>query len=529
MFGHNGRIFCRAGFRRRRLVALFVGSMFCMCHLLAQTQSPEDLSQQIQKLTEAMARTQSQLEESQRELDDMRSQLTTLQKQLGTNNAVTPPPSSLAPIMAPSSTPLKPPSAPVASASTAQDMPDRLAMDESQIATHEQTKVESESKYPVKITGLLLFNGFVNTSAVDVTATPTLAVPGAGSTGASVRQTVLGFDASGPHLLGARSRADLRVDFDGTSQSSSIAGYAGPYAGQSLLRLRTAHAALNWSSTEAFFSLDRPIISPEVPTSLTAVAAPALAWSGDLWTWNPQLGVTQDVHYGQSHILRLQAALIDPGDAPLTAVSTSAASSGVAPTASEQSRWPGTEARIALYGSANDETASHIGVGGYFSKHSSLGFNFDAWATTLDTQLRLPLRLQFSGSFYRGSALGGLGGGGYKDYVSRENPVTGDYHYHPLDDVGGWMQVKERFSERWQANAAFGMDNVFASELYHYTVSGGSVYQNLARNSTYTGNVIFSPSAYLLFSVEYRHLNSAPIFGLPANSNVIGLGAGYKF
>jgi hypothetical protein len=30
----------------------------------------------------------------------------------------------------------------------------RQAMQESQIATQEQTKVESESKYPVKITGL---------------------------------------------------------------------------------------------------------------------------------------------------------------------------------------------------------------------------------------------------------------------------------------------------------------------------------------------------------------------------------------
>jgi hypothetical protein len=29
-----------------------------------------------------------------------------------------------------------------------------------------------------------------------------------------------------------------------------------------------------------------------MPTSLTAVAIPALAWSGNLCTWNPQVGVT---------------------------------------------------------------------------------------------------------------------------------------------------------------------------------------------------------------------------------------------
>lgn len=68
-----------------------------------------------------------------------------------------------------------------------------------------------------------------------------------------------------------------------------------------------------------------------------------------------------------------------------------------------------------------------------------------------------------------------------------------------------------------------------AGELHHYYVEGGSATQNLARNRTYTGNVIYSPSAYLLFSFEYRRLESAPVEGLPNASNIIGLGAGYKF
>jgi hypothetical protein len=55
------------------------------------------------------------------------------------------------------------------------------------------------------------------------------------------------------------------------------------------------------------------------------------------------------------------------------------------------------------------------------------------------------------------------------------------------------------------------------------------MYQNLTVNRTFTGNVIYAPSAYLLFSLEYRRLKSSPIVGLPAQSNIIGLGAGYKF
>jgi hypothetical protein len=41
--------------------------------------------------------------------------------------------------------------------------------------------------------------------------------------------------------------------------------------------------------------------------------------------------------------------------------------------------------------------------------------------------------------------------------------------------------------------------------------------------------VIYSPRAYLLFSLEYRYLESSPVTGLPAASNIIGLGAGYEF
>jgi hypothetical protein len=342
-----------------------------------------------------------------------------------------------------------------------------------------------------------------------------------------VRQTVLGFDARGPHLFGARSFADLRVDFDGDPQSgNSNAGYN---ANPTLLRLRTAHAALQWSRTEVFFSLDRPLFSPDTPTSLTAVAEPALAWSGNLWTWNPQFGARQDLHLGNSHDLRVEAALVDVEDAPLTPPAPPTAVTPAVAGSGEQSRWPGVETHISFLHSGSNEEGGHLGVGGYFAPHhSSLGYNYDAWAATLDGRLPLPAHLQLTGSFYRGLALGGLGGGAYKDFAYRFESDGDVYYFKSLDDVGGWSELKERFNERVELNAAYGMDNVFAGDLRRYVVPGNA-YLNLARNRTYTGNVIFSPSAYLLFSLEYRHLESAPVIGLPAASNIIGLGAGYKF
>ncbi|MGC1784173.1 MAG: hypothetical protein WA708_16745 [Acidobacteriaceae bacterium] len=479
-----------------------------------------------------MARTQAQLEQSQRQLDEMRKQLSELQRQLAQSgaNAATQPPSAPASV---SSSPSQ--AKPEATSAAIQDIRERQAMQESQIATQEQSKVESESKYPIKFTGLLLLNGFVNTGAVDMAATPTVALPGSGSTGATVRQTVLGIDARGPHLFGARSYADLRVDFDGNPAPNSSTTYSGYYnANTTLLRLRTAHAGLQWEHTEAYFSLDHPIFSPDAPTSLTAVAIPALAWSGNLWTWNPQVGITQDFGPSDFRGIRLQAALIDVGDAPLSPPApTSGIPTATPPSSAEESRWPGFEARVELRGPVvnNNEDRNHFGIGGYFAPHYStvLGHGFDSWAGTLDARLLLPARLEFAGSFYRGQALGGLGGGAYKDFAYKADSDSTGYYFRPLDDVGGWAQLKEKLSERLEFNAAFGIDNAFADEVRRYAVSGDTTYQNLFRNRTYTGNVIYSPSAYLQFSLEYRHLESSPVIGPAAGSNIIGLGAGYKF
>ncbi|HTW82411.1 MAG TPA: hypothetical protein VME23_22895 [Terracidiphilus sp.] len=491
----------------------------------AQSSSEPSVTQQIAELIQAMARTQAQLEQSQRQLEEMRSQLAELeirvaQAERGTAAQTRPPIAASA---------AEPQSNSQTETDPLEAMRERQQIDEAQIATHEQSKVESESKYPVKITGLLLFNGFVNTGAVDMAPAPTVAVPGSGSTGESIRQTVLGFDARGPHLFGARSYADLRVDFYGSPATGSPASeYSGVFnTNTALLRLRTAHAGLQWESTEAYFALDRPIITPDTPTSLTAVAEPPLAWSGNLWTWNPQLGVTRRFNGGGRLGVESEAALIDVGDAPLT---PQFESSAPPPSSAEQSRWPGIVARVALLGNERDQERSHFGLGGFFAPHnSSLEQSFDSWAATADARFFLPAHLEFSGSGYRGAALGGLGGGAYKDIAYSVNEITGESYLVPLDDAGGWVQLKERFTERLESNAAFGMDNAFAGELLRFASTGGSMYQNLARNRTFTGNFIYSPSAFLLFSIEYRRLDSFPVLAAPARSNVIGLGAGYKF
>lgn len=509
------------------LVAIVAASV-----LRAQTASQENLAQKLAQLTDAMSRTQAQLLETQRNLEEMRQQLIDLQREMGSNGTSAPAPVAVADQADHSAATSD--ESPESTAAAIDDLREHQAVLESEIATQAQTKVESESKYPVKVTGLLLMNAFKNTDAVDSVSTPSVAVGGSGSAGATIRQTILGFDALGPHLFGAQSFADLRVDFFGSQAAAApTTSYSGYYnTNSAILRLRTAHAGLEWERTQVYFALDRPIISPDTPASLTATAVPALAWSGNLWTWNPQAVFTQNLRLPGSKSVQLQGAAIDAGDAPLTpATAPTATVTYTPPTSAERSAKPGVEARMALVGAGQDEDKRmHVGVGGYFAKHNSvLGRNYDSWASTLDLRLPLVARLELSGNFYRGAALGGLGAGGYKDFAYSPNPNTGGYYFRPLDDVGGWAQLKERATERLEFNAAYGVDNVFARELRRYYVPNGSMIQNLARNRTFTGNVIYSPSAYLLFSLEYRRLDSAPVEDSGAASNIIGVGAGYRF
>jgi hypothetical protein len=470
--------------------------------------TPEALQQQVDKLVALLSQEESALKESQQRIDQLRKQVVALQADIAG---------------------VQPSSPPTSAQQDAQETVESLnsqvsalreqqELQQSEIATHEQTKVESASRFPVKITGLILVNAFSNSSAVDVIQSPTVAGPGSGVAGLTLRQSVVGLDARGPEVFGAKSAADFRVDFFGN------AGQGIYPSGGGTARFRTAHAELTWETARAFVALDRPILNPTAPASLNAVAQPALSWSGNLWNWMPQAGAEYTFVPTAGSRIEIQGALADIPDPPALRASVTAAPSA---SLAEQSRRPGSELRVA-YGHGDKTAGLQVGVGGYFSPHrEGSDFKFNAWAATLDYRIPVYKFLELSGNAYRGAALGGLGAGAFKDYVYRQQG-TDDSH-SALDDVGGWAQLKARLGERLEFNTAYGLDNAFASELRPYLTMGSSFYQNLARNSTIMSNVIYSPTAYTLFSVEYRRIDSSPAAGAPSVSNVYGVAAGYRF
>jgi hypothetical protein len=185
------------------------------------------------------------------------------------------------------------------------------------------------------------------------------------------------------------------------------------------------------------------------------------------------------------------------------------------------------QARVAIV-KTGGENGAHVGFGGYFAPHHlPQSKEFDSWAGTIDFNLPFTRYTQLTGSAYTGQALGGLGAGAFKDYVGQF--YFGEFYFRALDDMGGWTQWKQRVGDKLEFNEAFGMDNVPAHQIRPYAVSKANSYYNLARNRTITGNAIYSPSAYFIFSLEYRRIASSYVNSPSEFSDVIGLGAGYKF
>src|SRR5690242_14022080 len=88
-FAHKRSRRSSQAWRALPIVLLLLGSSSYSA--AAQATSQPDLSQQVQQLTDAVARTQAQLQESQRQLDVMRKQLDELKRELANATSNQPP------------------------------------------------------------------------------------------------------------------------------------------------------------------------------------------------------------------------------------------------------------------------------------------------------------------------------------------------------------------------------------------------------------------------------------------------------
>jgi hypothetical protein len=394
---------------------------------------------------------------------------------------------------------------------------------DAKITEQSQTKVESASKYRVRLSGIVLMNVFENRGTVDSQDVPEIATePGpldsAGSFGASLRQSQIGLEAFGPDVAGARTSADLKFDFAG--------GFPNVSNGTSLgiMRLRTGTIRLDWTHTSVIAGQDQLFFAPLMPTSLASLAVPALSYAGNLWGWTPQVRVEHRLAVSENSSLLIQAGILDSltGEPPMSSYERSA-------TWGERSGQPAYATRVSWRFRAFDQDVT-IGAGGYYGRQN-WGFNrnVDGWAGTTDLTLPLGRLFQFTGEFYRGRAVGGLSGAFGQDVLFSGSFYDGATTVKGLDSMGGWTQLKFKPTEKLEVNGAVGLDNPFAGELRQFPETSSFYGTLLSKNWSPFVNFIYQLRSDVLFSAEYRRIQTFQLDNGSYSANRVALSLGYLF
>jgi len=388
---------------------------------------------------------------------------------------------------------------------------------DSKLQDHYQTKVESASKYRVRLSGIVLMNLFSNRGRTDNQDFPSIVDgPNQGNVnfGATLRQSEIGLEAFGPTLWGAKTSANLQADFAG--------GFANTWNGvnSGIFRLRIATARMDWSKTSLVVGQDDLFVSPLSPTSFASLAVPAFNYAGNLWAWTPQIRLEHQFDLSDTQSVKIQGGILDnlTGEFPSNSYFR-------APGPGEASGQPAYGLRTAWTTGILGKPLT-LGVAGYYSRQNwGFGRHVDGWAGLTDWDIPLFSKFSLSGEFYRGRAVGGIGGGISQSVFSLGPEEIASSAVRGLDSIGGWSQLKFRANSRLEFNVGVGVDNPTASEV-RAAVGREPFY---VQNRSGLVNVVYRPKSNLLFSTEYRHLQTFQLYSLNNSAQQVNMMMGVLF
>lgn len=386
-----------------------------------------------------------------------------------------------------------------------------------------QTKVETASKYRVRLHGIVLMNAFRsvgNSDNLDLPSYATPVLPGwpQATVGATLRQSEVGLEVFGPNVAGARTSADIQLDLTGGFPNTGNGVNFG------IVRLQTANLRLDWDHTSVIAGQDTLFISPLSPTSFASLALPAFSSGGNLWAWTPQLRVEHRFDISDQQTVTLQAGVLDNLDweFPFNQFSRS-------PQAGELSGQPAYAFRSAWSHPIHTRPLS-FGAAGYYGRQNwTWGRYVDAWAAMADWQFPLAPRLDVSGEFYRGRGIGGLGGGIGTSILYGGNPRIPFSPIRGLDTAGGWAQIKLHLTPKIELNGAVAEDDAFAEDARGFATDANNFGPIIGRNRGILGNIVFRPRSDLLFSAEFKRLHTFPVFDRSSILNQASISAGILF
>lgn len=360
-------------------------------------------------------------------------------------------------------------------ATSAAPAEERLAVDEQQIRDLAQSRVESEHRDPVQLTGMLLFNAFHNGpySGSEYPTTAALA-SGPSTDGATIRQTILGLKFQAPDKIAG-------LDVSGSAYMDFYAG-TGTSLNQ-LMRLRIASIDFAWRNTTFTVAQDKPILAPREPDSLAQVGVSPLTGAGNLWLWEPQARVEQRFRFDETMGLRAQIGVYQTSErfnAP------SAYSTLVTPSR------PALQGRFVFWKQSGD-AKFELAPGFHLSDTHIAGQRIPSRIASVDWRVPLASKFELTGTLFRGENMGVIGG------LAQGITETYEGDFRAVRGWGGWAQLKFLATSRLTFNLFGGQEDDTNRDL----APGG-----IAKNQLYGANAMYRIMSNVLTSFEWSYLST---------------------
>ena len=386
----------------------------------------------------------------------------------------------------------------IASEAPAAPIEERVAVQERRVEDLAMTKVQSSQRLPVTLTGMLLFNAFLNGRANGGQQNPVVAAPtdSVSGNGASLSQSVIGLAFQGPHIIGSgQVSGDIRLDLWGGTTSSL----------NHLVRLRVATIRADWKNQSIIVGQDKPIISPRDPSSLAQVAFSPLTGSGNPWLWQPQARIEQRFEFGKNTGLRAQVGVYE--------TSESVASAG-ANAASLASGRPALQGRFEFWRNLGRGARIEIAPGFHKSQTHVAGTSVGSRLFSVDWMIQPVAKLQWTGMFFTGENAAGIGA------LRQGFTIFGNGRIQPVGTEGGWTQISYALTRRLTFHAYGGQESNRPKDLLRGEIT---------RNLSYAGNLVYRLGSNVLLGVEASQVRTNYLDLITRRANHYDLALAYLF
>jgi hypothetical protein len=415
--------------------------------VLAGQTAPDANSAALSQILERLAKLEKQNEQLSEEIRSLRSELAATAKM---------PASSASP----------PVTAPGSSSPTLED---RVAVAEGRVEEQAQTKVEASQRFPISLTGIVLFNAFLNDKSGYESSSYTTLLSGPDRTGATLGQTLLGFEFHGPELpWGGRVSGSLDMDFLGGAAQDDYS-----------LQIRRGVLNLDWADRSVSVGQDRPLISQRQPDSLAEVAYPPLADAGDPWLWQPEVRYVERIHLGDE-------SGIDAGASVLETDETNSYIPGPPYYSLDPSR-PAFEGRMNFWHNYGNNRRFEIAPGFHTSTTHLNGQSIPSRFATLDWLVKPAPWVRITGLIFGGQNMASLGG------FTEGFTLFQDGAVKPVHGFAGWTQFAFPLTSRLTLHVFGGLQAPKIADLG---------YDSLTYKNSYASNLTYRIAPNVLIGAE---------------------------